>query len=272
MNIENVTIGFGQVDAARKPGDFVQYLDNVQSLTGVENYKKRTFDLLGSISGKRLLDVGCGAGDDTRALAEAVGKNGLVVGVDNSATMIQTACERAENAGLPIEYRVSAAENLDFPDKFFDAARSDRVFQHLDAPLEALREIVRVTRTNGKIVISEPDWDTLVIDCADKKLTRKIVHFHCDSVRQGWIGRRLPNIFREAGLTEITIDASALMFTDGELADRILGVKSAAFRAQQAGIITDEEAVKWLEELRQADRAGKFFCAMTGFAVVGEKI
>jgi hypothetical protein len=55
-----------------------------------------------------------------------------------------------------------------------------------------LAEMVRVTRGRGRIVVFDFDWDTLVIDHPDKETTRTFVQSHPDSIRNGWIGRQLP--------------------------------------------------------------------------------
>jgi hypothetical protein len=97
------------------------------------------------------------------------------------------------------------------------------------------------------------------------------LNFHCDSVRNGWIGRALAPMFVSAGLKQVGIKANAAPITDLNLADRLLGIKRAAFCAQQAGVISPTDAARWLDDLDALSRAGEFFCALTGFAVFGTK-
>src|SRR5215475_14386226 len=87
--------GFGEVDATDDPASCVGYLDAARATTWARDYKQRAFVLLDVRSGDRILDVGCGAGDDARALARAVGPTGRVIGVDNSATMVAEATRRS---------------------------------------------------------------------------------------------------------------------------------------------------------------------------------
>src|SRR5690348_123015 len=72
--------------------------------------------LLDVHAGDDILDVGCGTGDDTRALAHLVGRSGRITGVDSSATMIAEARRRAAGLDLPVEYRVANAQHLPFAD------------------------------------------------------------------------------------------------------------------------------------------------------------
>jgi ubiquinone/menaquinone biosynthesis C-methylase UbiE len=148
---------FTNVDRSAGAELFVHHLDRISKMEQVQAYKRRTFDLLEVREGSSALDVGCGTGDDARALAERVGATGRVVGLDNSATMIEEARKRVEGLGLPVDYRVGDARRLDFPDASFDACRIDRVLHHLDDPQSAVAELVRVARPGARVVMHEPD-------------------------------------------------------------------------------------------------------------------
>jgi SAM-dependent methyltransferase len=90
-----------QVDRGVDPIEFVSYLDAVMGVEAVRAIKRHTFTLMNIRPGHAVLDVGCGAGDDLRSLAELVGPTGRVVGVDNSETMAHEA--RTCTHGLPVE-------------------------------------------------------------------------------------------------------------------------------------------------------------------------
>jgi ubiquinone/menaquinone biosynthesis C-methylase UbiE len=186
---------FSDVDASHDPSRQVAYLDAVASLEGARAYKRRSYSLLRVRPGATILDVGCGAGADLRELAALVGRSGRVVGIDSSSTMVAQARERT--AGLPVECQVGDAHALAFGDERFDACRADRVLQHLaDAP-RGLAELIRVTRRDGRVVVFDPDWDSLLVSGSERALTRAIVAFHCDSTRtagsagslSAWSGR-----------------------------------------------------------------------------------
>lgn len=77
--------GFRNVDAASPSTVFVKYLDQLVALEDMRRYKRDSCRLVGAREGARLLDIGCGAGDDARALARLIGGSGRVVGLDSSA-------------------------------------------------------------------------------------------------------------------------------------------------------------------------------------------
>ncbi|HEY7355404.1 MAG TPA: methyltransferase domain-containing protein, partial [Ktedonobacterales bacterium] len=94
-------IDFATVDSSPHPQQFVRYLENARGNEGIQALKRQSYTLLEANTGKRLLDVGCGLGDDVRALAQIVGMTGAAVGVDNSRTMIETATRNSAGADFP---------------------------------------------------------------------------------------------------------------------------------------------------------------------------
>ncbi len=98
----------------------------------------------------RILDVGCGTGNFSIKLAELGCK---VIGIDPSEKMIKLAKEKAENAGLDIEFFKMDVYNIDFEDEFFDGVFSMAAFEFIDEPGMAIEEIFRVTKKGGNILI-----------------------------------------------------------------------------------------------------------------------
>lgn len=192
MARKNSVTGFRNADQTSCPDAWVRYLDTVSALDVVQQWKARTFALLDARAGQQLLDVGCGLGDDVRTLAQRVGRTGRVVGVDTSTTMIEEARKRTAGQPLPVEYYVGDAQRLDFPDETFDGCRAERVFVHLAHPQAALTELVRVTRSGGRIVVGDPDFDSFLVDGGERELARRLMHFATDRMaRNGWMGRQL---------------------------------------------------------------------------------
>jgi ubiquinone/menaquinone biosynthesis C-methylase UbiE len=259
------------VDEAASPRAYIEYLDAVGSLAGIQRIKRRTFDRLQAREGDHLLDVGCGAGDDVLALAEFVGHGGRVVGFDVSATMIEEARRRSAGLRLPIEFCLGEAEILDFPDETFTGCRIDRVLVHVDDPLRTVSEMVRVLRPGGRLVAFDFDWETLIVDAPDRALTRRLFNFFCDQGADRWIGRRLPGLFASAALTEIDVAAETLQFVDYKQANRVLMLETTAKQAVAAGAAGEAEAERWLQDLEKRHAEGRFFAALTGFCVGGRK-
>jgi ubiquinone/menaquinone biosynthesis C-methylase UbiE len=117
----------------------------------------------------------------TIPIAAITGPTGLAAGVDLSSAMIEHAVKRAANQP-GIEFRVSDACALPYPDKFFDLARSERLFLYLPDRLAALKEMMRVVKPGGLVYLVDTDIDSIAISSQNRALTRKVTSVVADSM------------------------------------------------------------------------------------------
>jgi ubiquinone/menaquinone biosynthesis C-methylase UbiE len=248
------------------------YLDTVTATDFAQAYKKRTYALMSIRPNNIVLDVGCGTGEDVIAMARLVGSCGQVIGIDKNPAMVAEGWKRADGLGLPVRFQVEDSHRLSLADNMCHAVRSDRAVQHMDDPEAAIREMVRVTRPNGIVMISEPDWETLTVDSANRHLTRRIANFMADrAVKHGWIGRQLWRILKESGLEEVKVTAFPFIITDYTTADRIWGLQRHARQACEHAVISESERLAWHNELCERDREKHFFSSTVGFLAFGRK-
>ncbi|MER6358451.1 methyltransferase domain-containing protein [Streptomyces sp. NPDC001634] len=246
--------------------DPVTYLDRLATSDLGRSYKRRMLDELDLRAGHRVLDLGCGPGTDLEALAEAVTPAGAVIGVDHDQNMVDAARARMTGRDV-VDVRHADIHDLPMPDHSADRARTDRVLQHVADPLAALGEICRVLRPGGRLVMGEPDWETLAVDHPDSDLTRAYTrHVAEQVVRNAAIGRQLPRLATESGFTVPTVIPVTPVFRDVQAADKILGLERTSRRAVEADYFTDDAVEAWLSHLRQ----GPFFAAVTFYIVVAE--
>jgi ubiquinone/menaquinone biosynthesis C-methylase UbiE len=106
--------------------------------------------------GARVLDVGCGPGYFTRMLAEAVGPEGSVSGIDAAPEMIEYASKKARRLSN-CRFQTGTAESLAFPDAAFDVVVSSLMMHHLpeEGRLGAVREMQRVLRPGGTLLLAD---------------------------------------------------------------------------------------------------------------------
>lgn len=171
--------------------------------------RTRSADAMALQPGQRALDVGCGTGNSTLALADVVGGRGVVHGVDYDVAMIVEAQRRAAIDGLDtwVTYHQANAAALPWPDGFFDASRSDRVLQRMLDPDRAFSELVRVTQSGGRVVVIEGDWSTLTINSDDPENDGRLAYFqetfqHANPAA----GHCLYQLFADHGLLDIELD------------------------------------------------------------------
>src|SRR5262249_42537230 len=168
--------------------------------------KELTYTAMHIQPGQRGLDVGCGPGVDTVAPAQLVGESGSVDGVDTHPATVAEAERRASVAGIHgrVHYHVADALALPFNAHAFDAVRCERVFQHLSEPHAALAELLRVTRPGGWIVVLDTDYSSFSIDSDQTDLERRLALAATQSVRGGYVARKLYRLFTDQGLSDIS--------------------------------------------------------------------
>ena len=114
--------------------------------------QQRTGGASASIKGKRTLDVGCGGGILTEALAIA-GADAL--GSDLATASIEVAKQHAEEAGLKVDYRVVSAEVLaEQQAESFDLVCCLEMLEHVPDPAETIEAIARLVKPGGDVVFS----------------------------------------------------------------------------------------------------------------------
>lgn len=114
-----------------------------------------TLELAALEPGQTVLDVACGTGLVSLAAARAVGPHGQVIGSDLSGRMVEAARRRARGAGLEhLRFARMDAERLDLPDASVDVVLCALGLMYLPDPGQALREMGRVLRPGGRVVLS----------------------------------------------------------------------------------------------------------------------
>jgi 2-polyprenyl-6-hydroxyphenyl methylase/3-demethylubiquinone-9 3-methyltransferase len=102
-------------------------------------------------AGTRILDVGCGAG----LLSEALAKEGYdVLGLDAGAEVVEAARAHAQGQGLPLAYRHGTAEELAAEGQKFQVITALEVIEHVAAPVEFLATLASLLAPGGLLFLS----------------------------------------------------------------------------------------------------------------------
>lgn len=131
--------------------DGIQVADYFEACTAPEN--RFILKHMGDIKGKRLLDLGCGAGENSVYFAK---KGAWCVASDYSPGMVEVALKLAAANGVQIQGRTMNAIALDCPDNTFDFVYASNLLHHLPDPRAAILEMHRVLKPGGKACFWDP--------------------------------------------------------------------------------------------------------------------
>jgi SAM-dependent methyltransferase len=109
--------------------------------------------------GMSVLDVGCGPGTITMDLAEVVGAAGRVTALERTPAALGLARDEGDRRGTAnVDFLVGDVQALDLPDDAYDVVHAHQVLQHVDDPVQALREMRRVCRPGGVVAARDSDY------------------------------------------------------------------------------------------------------------------
>jgi len=109
----------------------------------------------GAKPGDRILDCATGTGDLALEFKKTVGHRGYVLGTDFCKEMIEHAPAKAEDENLVVEFEVADAMNLPYDDNSFDVTSIAFGIRNVDNPSVALKEMARVVKSGGRVVVLE---------------------------------------------------------------------------------------------------------------------
>jgi SAM-dependent methyltransferase len=267
--LSGVRVGdFDRVDDTGEADRFIEWLDAERRLRSGRG-------ALGALTirhSDRVLDVGCGPGGDLREIAERVGRDGFAVGIDLSAAMVQASSRRLCADGTQIACALADGQALPFAEGSFDACWIRAVLVHTPDPARAVSECARLLGPGGRLVVSEPDHGTHIVSTSEPEVFERIKSNRRRHLLHPLIGRELGGLLNEAGLVEIEVWATPLVYTSLATARSLGGpFDVAASDAVRDGDITQEEASTYLESLREQDERGAFFFGAISVSARGRK-
>ncbi len=221
----------------------------------------------GLAPGMKALDAGCGPGVITSVMAEVVGRQGSVLGIELNAQRLAEA--RAHCAPLPqCSFIQGDVRKLELADNTFDYVWCQFVIEYLSQPMGAVSELIRVTRPGGRVVVSEVDALGLQNWPMSPQLEEGCQKFVAALSAVGLdlhAGRKMFHLFRRAGLEQVRVHLAPLWVVAGAADTRLMNdwkqrfetlapVVSPAFGGPQGywafceqylGLLSDPDALKY---------------------------
>ena len=177
------------------------------------------FDQIPVPRGACVVEIGCGPHGCLDLLSERVGPTGRVVGVERSAEAVALARTLISQRNFRnVDVLEGDARSTGLPRASFDVVTSRLVLVNVPQPERIVAEAVALVRTGGWIAFHEADYVSHVCDPPSHAWTRLVELLHTYSAMNGidpLIGRKLPRLLREAGLTDIGVNPIIHVYPPG---------------------------------------------------------
>jgi ubiquinone/menaquinone biosynthesis C-methylase UbiE len=222
----------------------------------LQDHSALLLDRVGVAAQWRAIDLGCGPSGILDLLADRVGPAGRVVGLDFNPANVALAREFAAQRDLAnVEVMQGDAHQTGFPSASFDLVHARTLLVNIPDPAAVVAEMVRLARSGGWVAVLEPDVGGSVCyppHPAWDRLTQIFLSAQELDGADTFIGRRLPELFRRAGLADIGVEAKADIYPAENSRRTIRADLVASMRPKilAAGIASERE----LDEVDQAVR------------------
>ena len=227
--------------------------------------RRANFDAVAPRPDETILDIGCGTGMLALDLARAVGTGGQVIGIDPSEDMLTEArarCGGREN----IRLLQATAQAIPLDDESVDKAVSVQVFEYFDDISAPLRELHRVLRPGGRLVIGDTHWDSLIWHSGHPDRMARMITAYDRHLADRIVPQILPGQLSDTGYQLDQIRPVGFCDTtlrpDG-LAQMIMRLMQNY--AIQNELLPESEVAAWLAEQQSLARSGRFFFALTHY-------
>ncbi len=187
--------------------------------------------------GETVLDLGSGGGIDVFLAANKVGNAGKVIGVDMTEAMVETATRNAEAGGYQnVEFKLGEIEKLPIEDNSIDVIISNCVINLTPNKTVAFKEVFRVLKDGGRILISD-----IVTEGELPDEVRKSFQAWSECTAGAMEKQDYLETIRKAGFSEVEI-IEQHFFTEPKLDERLVGkITSVQVRAQKGEIMSGDK-------------------------------
>ena len=208
-----------------------------------------------------VVDAGCGPGLWTPLLAQAIGPDGYILGVDISPEALVTAQRRSAHRSYrqQVQYKHASLEQLPVAYGAADAIFSANVSQYLSDPVATFAAMGRYLAPNGRLVIKDIDFGTMRLQGVDPSLLARVFHareqWEQERVHQGyafedsWVGSKLAGYLRTAGYEDVQEKTYRIVRQcplPTNFRNYLQGI-AEWFVCEGAPFLTHEDVTQWLQ-------------------------
>ena len=239
-------------------------------------FQKMMHDYLDAMdidSAATVLDLGCGTGVGSRAIACRAGFKGAITGIDLSAYLVEVAERLAteQNVEDCVTFCSGDTRSLDLENQSFDAVVAHTLVSHVDDPLAVLKEAARVVRPGSLIGIFDGDYASMTFSHEDPTEGRKYEDaIHAAIITNPRGMRDMPRLLGEAKL-ELVKTFAYVLAEVGKADFWMPAIESFRKLVPQSGMLSSEEINYWADARLRDSENGTFFGASNYYGYVARR-
>ena len=175
-------------------------------------------------------------------------------------------------AAARVDFELGDATRLPFPDESFDAAVSTQVYEYVSDVDAAIREVNRVLKPGGHLLIVDTDWDSIVWHGADPVLTTTILRAWSEHLVDPHLPGTLTRRLRSHGFAVQVHDVYTVLnpaYDRNTYSHGLIGLIGAFVPGRQG--VMKEHAETWTEQLRRAGEASSYFFSLNRYLFLAAK-
>jgi ubiquinone/menaquinone biosynthesis C-methylase UbiE len=240
----------------------------------VAEQRARTRAIIAPRSGERGLDIGCGFGLLACELARDVGPTGRIMGVDAVPDMIIACEERARHDAVTgrTEFRQADPEAVPAPAGSFDFVTAMQVYEYMVDVERGLAEACRVLKPQGRLAVLDTDWESCVWHASDRDRTARVLRAWEQRFAHPHLPARLPELLRRAGFVVRSVTLIPVVNVEMSEHTYSAGMIDVVARfVTSRGGISEDEAARWVEDVRGQAARGEYFFSLSRYLFLAER-
>ena len=204
-------------------------------------------DRVGLRPGQSAIDLGCGPRGILDLLADRTSPGGRVVGLDANPAHAAMAAGFVSDRGLGgVQIVTADARHTGLRSGSFDLVHARTLLVNVPEPAAVVAEMMRLAKPGGWVAVMEPDTEHALCYPPHPAFNRMCEIFHAAFTRHGAdpaIGRRVSELFRQAGLADVGVESRTQMYPPGNTRRTVRLDLVRGMRPQivQLGLADEEE-------------------------------
>ena len=237
----------------------------------VAEQREKVLALLAPKTGERALDIGCGPGLTTEALAHAVGPAGHVLCVDIAPPMLNIAQRRCASLSQ-VAFGMADVTRLPYEDGSFDIALASQVYEYVEEVDHALKDLARVIRRGGRVVLVDTDWESAVWACHDDARMRRVIETWNEHIPHPQLPRTLKRRMEAAGFSNIRVEVVPLLNLSYDPNTYSVGMMTMLgnFATGRNGL-SENDIAAWKDDARAIGEENGYFFSLNRYVFIADR-